>query len=399
MDIKKRGFLVVILIIFATSFVYADNINIDPVLVRHDNVLRGGYASSDIYITTDSKTDLKVNFAVIGELSNWVSVQNKGSLFLNLNSPVVLAISFRVPEGVSNGEHQGSIVLSFEDTASSKVTSGGSRDFVVPISIYVTDQIISDVKIINVLVDDALLGQEAFVVFDIKNDGNTQVRPNLNVDIKDINGKVVKNLNLQIQEEILPTQQKTLSTSLGSIDYGDYNAQINFFLGDFLLKSVQTRFSVVQDPTQIRKISFVELESRDKGHVDNDFNLVAHIKNNGEDTSVRFSGELYLQGNFISEINSDFVLVKAGEESQIKFGFAPTKTGYYKITGRLETPNLVRTQDKESAFEIVPKDVGLEQIPLSSNPLLAILLMLLAIYIFVRINKMRSKQKRPKKRR
>lgn len=399
MNIKKRGFLFFILIVFAAGYVYADNINVDPAFVRFDNVLRGGYASSDIYITTDSKTDLKVNYVVVGELSGWVTIENKGGAFLNSNSPYVLSVSIRVPEGVSNGEHQGSMVFSFEDTTSSKITSGGARDFVVPLGVYVTDQVVSDVKIANVNVDDVLLGEEVFVVFDIKNDGNTNVRPTLNIDIKDVGGKLIKNLNFATQDEVLSTQQKTLRVGMGSLDYGDYNAQINFFLGDFLLKSVQTPFSVVQDSLQIRKITFVELESRDKGHVDNDFNLVAHIKNSGEDTTARFSGELYFNGEFISDLASDFMLVRSNEEAQIKFGFVPTKVGFYKIVGRLETPNLVRTNDKESAFEIVPEDVGLEQVPLSSNPLLAILLMLLAIYIFVRINKMRSKQKRSKKRR
>lgn len=404
MSYKKAGILVFFFIILAVNFAYANTVNINPTSLRYENVLRGGYSSLDLYISTDSKSDIKVNFAVAGGIANWVSVENKGSLFLNSNSPVVISVSIIPPEGVSNGEHQGSIILSFDDTAQSGISTQGSKDVVIPLGVYVTDTKIQEAKVNNVILEDTTILEPLVLLADITNNGNTLVKPKLNVEIKNAQGVLVKSASLEASDFIYPTKQQKLTFNLGILDQGEYKAKINFYLDDgTLLKSVEIAFNVVLDRTQIRKIEFTQLQSRDRGHLDNDFNLVAQVRNNGDDTTVRFSGQLYEDGNFLSDITSDFILVQRGQENQIKFGFTPSKLGFYKIVGRLETPNLVRTQDRESAFEIVSKDTTLEQVPLSSNPTLAIGLMLLAIFIFVRINKMRSRQikktKKMKKRR
>lgn len=394
MSYKKAGILVFFSIILAVNFAYANTININPTTLRYENVLRGGYSSLDVYISTDSKSDIKVNFAVVGDIANWVSVGNKGSLFLNSNSPVVIGVSIIPPEWVSNGEHQGSIILSFDDTAQSGISTEGSKDVVIPISVYVTDTKIQEAKVNNVVLEDTIVLEPLVLLADITNNGNILLKPKLNVEIKNAQGVLVKSASLEASDFIYPTKQQKLTFNLGILDQGEYKAKINFYLDDgTLLKSVETIFNVVLDGTQIRKIEFAQLQSRDKGHVDNDFNLIAQVRNDGDDTTVRFSGQLYESGNFLSDITSDFILVKRGEENQIKFGFTPTRLGFYKIVGHLETPNLIRTQDRESAFEIVSQDTTLEQVPLSSNPTLAIGLMLLAIFIFVRINKMRSRQK------
>lgn len=398
MHIKKQLILIFLLVIFLLRPVYADDIDINPTSLRYDNVMRGGYALYDVYIKTDSNSDVKVNFVASGDVADWISIGSKGSLFLNSNSPVVLSVVVRPPQGVSNGEHKGSISIFFSDTASSQISSSANNDFVLPVSVYVTDQIISDVKINNVLIDDAVLQDPLLLIFDVKNNGNIDALVSAKVDIKDVQGKTLKSLRLDSSSAIRPTQEQKVIFSLDSLDLGDYTANINLLLGDFLLKSVTTKFAVVLDKSQLRKISFTHLQSNDKGHVNHDFNLISYAKNNGEDVTVRFAGKLYYEGTFLSDITSDFVLAKFGEDTPVKFGFKPTKIGFYKISGHLETPTLDITQDRESAFEIVAQDVALNQVPLSSNPILAILLMLVAIFVFVKINKRKSKNKKPKKR-
>src|SRR3989339_84796 len=107
---KKYFFLISILLIIQS--VNAVKIDVQPRNIFFDNVLKGGYAEKELTVTSNTDTNVDMNFLAMGEIKEWVTIDSK-DLVLSKNYSSKIKVVLRHPEKTDNGIYTGNIILTF----------------------------------------------------------------------------------------------------------------------------------------------------------------------------------------------------------------------------------------------------------------------------------------------
>ncbi len=374
------------------DIVSAAQITIDKKSLDFKNVRREDYSFNTLTISSDSDADFKVNYLITGSLKDSITISSNKQLILNKASPLTLDIEVR-PSNVANGIYQGSLVFTFERLDGAEI-SNEKNSFLVNYNVEITDKIIKQAIVKGISVDDINIGSPIDINVQVENLGNIELRPNLILNFRK-NNNLVKSYTLNSNEGVLSGREKTLNfqQTADDLGVGNYNLEVNVMLDNILLRQETVDFYIYEKNEPIRKVIFDRIENQNKIHVNDNLEIKAFIENKNIASLAMLKGKIFLDNEFITDFESIEVLAEQNKEAIAIANFKPLRTGVYKIQSYLEYGSR-KTNEIESVFEAVPETQNLKEVPLSSNPILALVLMLIAVFVMVKINKRKKEKKK-----
>lgn len=387
--IKRSIFLIALILL--VSYAEASQIYVDKTNLNFDNLRRNGYESNTLRITSDSPVNLEVSYIILGDLRDSIYISSDKPLILNKDIPLNLLIEINPSNSIGNGIHTGSIIFTFTEKNGPEISTSISETYTLPYSVEITDKIIKQAIVKDISIDDINKNKPIIALVTLNNIGNIEISPRILLKFKDSANKI-RSYSLESSEMIKPSETKTISfqQDLSDLEIGRYNLNSLIFLDSNIISDESQDFYILSENEPIHKINFIKLFNDDKINVNHEISINAAIKNNGPDTYVRLVGSIYQSNNLVSEFETSSELIKSDQDLDLVYKFKPRDIGVYYINAHLEYGER-KSEEIGSAFEAVPESQSLKEVPLSSNPIIAIMLMMITIYTMVRIHQYRRK--------
>ncbi|MCD6590254.1 hypothetical protein J7K74_03685 [Candidatus Woesearchaeota archaeon] len=364
-------FLLAILI--SPGIVSAITIGSDTGKIFFRNVLRGGYASRVVTLSTDSSDWLIVEPLIIGEASSWISIEPE-NISLRAGNPASIKVIVTPPIDAANGNYSAMISFSVSSNAnpSTRIGSKIITSITMPITIEVVGVEIKSCDASSFIIPDIEINNNPVVRIVILNTGNVRLRPFLNVQIydRDMENELYSG-TLSATKELLPTEEDTFYYEIPiSLGVGQYWARLEL---PECGVSTLTTFDVLETGGLTDKGEFMRIDYKGKPLVGNILEMFAVFRNTGyRSVSASFEGRVELDGEIIRLIDTPSIVIEPGRVGYIPFYFKPEKPGKYIITGRVRY-NEKLSYEKSKAIIIKQGEEG--------PNLLVLLLIIIAAFI------------------
>ena len=187
----------------------------------------------------------------------------------------------------------------------------------------------------NITVNSPEAGMPMILVVNFENTGNVSTIPNIDCLIYKGNTRVaeVNNDTTTVApqaEEAIQTEWATTTTD----QTGDYTGQVTVSLGNTVLDTQNVAFTLSPPGTFTEVGELTSLDYVGEPLLNAVVTIQAGFQNTGvTDTSVTFTGQVYLGGSLINVINSQNTLVPAGQLGTITSYLKLSQTGNYTIEG------------------------------------------------------------------
>ena len=363
---KKLIMLIALIgLVSMVQSVSAMGIGVAPSEVSIENALRGGEAETTVTIFNTGSQDDTFLLSASGDISEWVSYYNKNdpeTIIETIDIPgsdkvQVLAV-FQIPADAQNENYYGSLDVTTAPKNTS--TEGTGQHLIVgassKITIAVTGEQKIDGKVIGITIADTEHNNPLKVKVIFENTGNVIVNPKIDVIIYQNENEVHNYIHQSTK--VKPTLTETIiarwnTTSSNVPD--DYIANVTVSLGGRTIKSRNVPFKILPFGSLTRQGNLTEIIVENEPVIGTPLRIGAVFKNTGMiESSAKFSGEVYRDGDFIDTIMSDELLVEINKEVMLISYFKPESAGDYLIKGKVTYAGK-ETPVKEVTF-IVPKD-------------------------------------------
>ncbi|MFV9630837.1 MAG: hypothetical protein ACNYWM_07205 [Methanosarcinales archaeon] len=363
---KKLIMLIALIgLVSMVQSVSAMGIGVAPSEVSIENALRGGEAETTVTIFNTGSQDDTFLLSASGDISEWVSYYNKNdpeTIIETIDIPgsdkvQVLAV-FQIPADAQNENYYGSLDITTAPKNTS--TEGTGQHLIVgassKITIAVTGEQKIDGKVIGITIADTEHNNPLKVKVIFENTGNVIVNPKIDVIIYQNENEVHRYVHQST--EVKPTLTETIiaiwnTTSSNVPD--DYIANVTVSLEGRTIVSNNVPFKILPFGSLTRQGNLTEIIVEKEPVIGTPLRIGAVFKNTGMiESSAKFSGEVYRDGDFIDTIMSDELLVEINKEVMLTSYFKPESAGDYLIKGKVTYAGK-ETPVKEVTF-IVPKD-------------------------------------------
>ncbi len=383
-NINKIGILILFGIILL-NIVSGANIGISPARVYFEEVLRGGYSEQEVTITTNSEEPISVTIKPRGEIEDWLNFSKK-EFNVSKNSPYRLVISVKPPVDMPNGNYTGFLKVSTSSFGKpiEKHATGLIRTTLdLFLEVEVTDIEIKKCRISNFEVQSAEKGDPIIFLMDVENQGNTRIKPRIEIDIWDQEQiEVVKNIG-HSGEEVIPTKTKDIMVKVPSndIEIGQYWAEIT----SLDCSGSQTlTFDVLEIGALKAEGELSNILTKTWIDVDETTDIKVLFKNTGEKAvNARFKGKINKGDKIIDILESEQTNVLIDESKDFIFYFTPKESGRYVVSGRVFYDSK-RTYEKSSVINVRKKGLTLNSFIM---PLVYLVLIILISVLLYKIRK------------
>jgi len=221
--------LAVLTCLVLTGTVSAISIGAGPSTIDFGKMVRGGYAESEITVSTSGDEDLQCTVEFTGDIKDWLSVDKGDEFDLPADSRVKLMAVIQPPLDAPNGKYEGAIYIKAAPTASISSGAGLILGAGVKLLIYaeITGEEIVTYKMRRASVSDTETGYPIKFTAVVQNTGNVKVKPEVKIEIFDLGGNLVKTFT-QANVEILPTVESPITVEVPSqgLDVASYTAKV-----------------------------------------------------------------------------------------------------------------------------------------------------------------------------
>jgi len=339
------------------DYASAAAIGVNRAEINFNNVLKGGYAQEYVTVSTDSETDIPVDYKISGDAAGWIRIEPKNDTLLTINKDksVTFTIIAEPPEDAQNGVYEvfvrfttGNIYLKFGQMGSSIKTA-----FRVRVLVEVTGKEIVGCLAAGFYVPDIETGYPLEIYTTVHNQGNVKIMPEIKLDIWDLEQKnLVLSKTLSINERILPTVQKRYSNQFSAnLPLGQYWADVTVPLcGNYQLLT----FNVVAKGEISDKGSLLRIENKVWALTNEIVPITAVFSNDGSRMmTAKFKGQILLDNKIVKIIDTDFINIEPGQAGRIETYFQPGQPGQYAIVGRVLYNNKL-SFEKSSLLNVNP---------------------------------------------
>lgn len=392
----RRTKILIIVLLFLMSVTYANaiSIGISPGRVKFENVLKEGYSERIVTISTGSDEELIVTFKPEGEIRDWLRFEPNATTFSVLKgNPYKLKMIVQPPSDVRIGDYSGSIEFITEGVGGITGRAGAVVKTAVTllINLGVTGTEIINCRAGGFSFKDAEVGFPFEFSYKVINDGNVRLKPIVTLDIWDqLQEKLLLTRDV-IGDEILPTTEKQIFGNLpNNLNEGQY--WINMKADECKATSLST-FSVVEKGGIIDKGELIGIVNNPWVYTSETVQIKAKFQNLGiRAVTAKFKGTIRLDDKIVKLIETDEVIVPAGETADFDIYFVPELPGRYTLTGRV-VYNKKLTFEKGTVLNVNPAPEE-EKKKVSFLPLLIYVAIIVTIlFMLRRIIKERSKRR------
>jgi hypothetical protein len=387
--------------LLALSCVSAVNIGVSPGTAHFKKMLKGGYASRVVTITTSLEQPLTAHYEVYGEVEDWVDIEtNSSSFVLSRDEPYRMKIMMRPPSDVANGNYTGAIRIVTDHLGS---LGGGTGSVVraavtVQLRVEITGEQILACRSGGFSIPSVEIGFPLELSYTIINDGNVQLRPNIELDIWDQLQERLMHTQGLFGDLILQTEQERITRTIPvQLPIGQYWASVRVEECDV---SQLLTFSVLEKGSIEDDARFISLSTKPWARVGDIVPVTALFENLGQrSVFATFKGRVTLDDQVIQVIESDELQVSPGERMNFSLFYRPRLPGQHVINGRIHY-NRKLTFERGTVVNVNPAE-GVTSVTgkLRLVPIMVFLVITAVIVILVaKIRKQRRRLRRSRKR-
>lgn len=387
---NAKMFFMTGIFIFLFSFVSSASIGISPAVVSFEDILRGGYAERIVTITIDSEEQTDVELSFIGEISEWISV-NETKFKVSRDKPYSLKIILQPPSDIPNGDYSGfiNIVTSGASNSGGGATASVNAALNLNVQVKITDVEFNLCQAGSFNVESAEIGDDVVFKVNVLNGGNVRLYPTIKIDIWNLDRTEIIKQEEFSDEMIIPTTEKEIVVKVNSADMeiGQYWAEVTSLE---CYASETLTFDVLEIGALKALGKLLSVTSIPWISVGDTTLIEASFENNGEKAvSARFDGEITLGGKIIQILKNENIDVEIGETETFKFYFTPKEIGKYIVNGYVIYDGK-RTFEKSTVINVKKKGFSWED----AGIILIYAILILAIaFLAYKINKEKKRRK------
>jgi hypothetical protein len=367
----------------------AASIGASPASISYGNVLRNGYAESQLIVSTGAPELVYGHFEVSGDVEGWISFRpNTTDFNVTMNKPTTVAVIVTPPADVPLGTYSGSLTIS-GDTIGDISGRAGSvirTSIILPVTVSLTGTQQRGCTAGAFDFEDVEIGSPLVMWSTVRNTGNVRISPLIKLSIWDnLKEKVVMTRELR-GKEVLPTAtDRSFVTIDHNLPIGQYWVEAS--MPECNYETLLT-FSVIQKGGISDKGELTELKTPSTALVGETVPITALFYNKGATlVTAQFKGTMKRGGRTIGLVNSDSVEVSAGQVEKLLAYFTPDEQGEYTVTGRALYNNKY-TYEKSAKFKVIG-----EKAAYTPLPLIIYLVLVAAALFFIRKIRQKKRQK------
>jgi len=337
-------------IIVSATTVQGAILGVGPNYIILKDALRGVEPYQEIlFIYNEDNENHTIKLNPTGEVRSWTTFYEYSnttkpinSTFVRNNSYKMIICKILIPGDTSNGVYNGTIEVSAKATQVNASTQNTSQvELILPIlvSINVTGKQNVNLSVVETRVDEVEINFPSQIYIKFKNEGNVRASPNVEVLItKD--GRYIDEISSTTHSfpDILPGTIKTYTmdwNTTGKIS-GNYNANITITLGNNVIYQDNIDFQLFPPGTFTRNGTLLSIAYEGdlkKGAV---LKIIATFVNTGEvDTTAKFLGEVYRDGQLIETLESVEKTVRKFQEKPFESYLTLAEDGRYQVRGHI----------------------------------------------------------------
>ena len=383
-----------------SNFANSISIGISPGRVNFDGVLREGYAERTVLVSTASEDEIIMTLRPDPDVLEWIRFEPNASTFtVSKKKPYPLKIIAEPPPDFRIGNYSGRIEVITEGFGGAAGRAGAmvKTSVLLMMKLEITGKESVKCRAGGVTLNDVESGFPLELETSVINDGNVRLAPTISVDVWD-----QKQENLLLSREVvgdivLPTTKKKIIRAIPhSLKEGQYWANVN--IRECGTSSLLT-FSVLEKGGIADKGELLEITNKPWALTNETVQITAKFQNTGQrSVNARFKGAIRLDDKIVRLIETDEVIVPAGEVTNFDIFFVPEISGRYTLTGRV-VYNKKLTFEKGTIINVNPAGEGPKKFGLLENmkknmlPLLVYLIIIITIlFIMRKIAKERKKR-------
>lgn len=340
------GVIVGVVAILLTMIVpaFAAGISAIPGTIQVKDAMRGSTIFRDVmlYNNTGEITPFEISFT--DEASTWMSLvdleDRTTPVFEALDpdgSGVSVLVRIDVPADIENGTYTGTLAARIAPPESATQEGGASvgLGILIPITLDVAGSQVIAATLMDFSIRNTEIGVPARAVATIENTGNTQIVPELTMEIIQAGSTITKITTADATS--YPGEQGTFEALWDTTNAqpGDYTARVSITFGDIDLGTESLDFSVHPAGSLTRLISLTSLKPSGEARAGGLAGFTAIVDNSGQvDVSASIVGELTKDGTAVGFYESPPFLVKANEELSIPINIEVPDEGEFEFTAR-----------------------------------------------------------------
>lgn len=382
-----KEILYVIVILIFLSPVSAATLELKPEKLFFPDVLRGGYTESPFLLQTD-QGEFTISYKIDGEIKEWIQIESLSEF--SKEDPLKGLVKIYPPEGASNGLYKGFIFIMVKDKNTLPIETYKEISLVLEVSVEMSDTIVKQILINGLEVHDGRVGENPELFLDVLNAGNVDTLLKIQFDITDSTQSIK---NDSFEQLIKPAQRKNIQYIIPvALKEGEYTAHIKIFAENSLIREEYHSFFMLTQEEFLRKGYLKELRNEQRYHPGDKVVISGIFVNEGDiSVSAYMKTDLFLGNNKIDSVEGERVFIRPQHEGIVETSVIPQEVNTYRVKSYVVYGDKI-SNTKENAFEVIPSHIPLQEIPLSGNPMLIILLLAFLVFLYVRIQRFRRKK-------
>ncbi|RMF06703.1 hypothetical protein D6764_01650 [Candidatus Woesearchaeota archaeon] len=375
-------------IVFSSSF------GASPGRIEIDNALRGSVIEKTVTFSSSTISDpVMYSLSYSGRIADWIK-SKQGDMATNMItiSPdtyrTEATFVFSVPPDVPNGVYTGRITASYAGSGGNS-DSGGSVSSVsagaaILVTIHVTGDQNIDFDVIKVSIPDSEEESEARIIMDVRNKGNIAASPDkiiLKIQEK-FARTTLKEIVVDSFEDLLPpfSRGDIVATFNPGLPPDRYWAEISVYSEGKVVHQDSIPFTILPKGALKRDVKLLKLQADSEAEYGFPLKIVAYLKNAGETmTGCVLKAEIRRPEEpdiLLAALESDRVMVNAGEMKQLAVYFAPRMTGLHEATAFVRCDG-VDSETRSASFNVASRYASLSTPAIGGGLLFFILLIVL----------------------
>ncbi len=354
----------IVAILVATAVpAFGAGISAVPGTIEIDDALRGSTIFRDVMLYNNTEEVVPFEISFVDEAAPWMSAVDPEDRTTPVTealdpdgSGVPLVIRIDIPSDIENGTYQGTLAARIAPPEEGAEGGGATvgLGLLIPFTIEVGgDQVIA-ASLLDLSIRSTEIGVPARAVALIENTGNTQITPELTLEVLQGDSTVTKITTANATS--YPGEQGTFEVVWDTTNAqpGEYTARISIDFGGIDLGTETLEFSVHPAGALTRSVAFTSLKPAGEARAGGLAGFTAVVTNPGQvDVSATIVGDLTKNGSVVGTYESPPFLVKAGEDISIPVNVEVPDEGDFEFTAHVVYGNGETTDSLSVSFSTV----------------------------------------------
>lgn len=398
MKLLKFALLFFSCLLASICTVSAVDIGLSPATAGFHKMLRGGYASRYVTLSTSIPQPLTAHYTVYGEVKDWISLDVNGTTFvLSRDEPFRLKVMVTPPDDIQNGDYSGYIRIITDKLGD---LEGGTGSVVraavsLQLKVEITGEEILACRAGAFSIPSVEVGYPLDVSYTVINDGNVKLKPRVEVDIWDQFRENLLYSDEFFEETVLQTEQERITKRVVlELPVGQYWANLNVVecgISQLLTFSVLEKGAIADDG------DLLAVKTKPWVHVGEIVPITAMFRNNGDRSVFAvFRAGISYNDQIIHLIETSELEVAKYEYANFTEFFTPQYPGKFVVSGRVHYNKKI-TYEKGTVMNVMPEERPSPLLPRRLRPLPVIIyvgIMLTIIWLLIRIRRRRRLRRR-----